>query len=269
MSPSLPTLILCHGAWHTSEYWNTVLDDLEQKGYKCIAPTIIYNGGEKPVPSMAPVVAALQEVIADEIGLGNNVVLVNHSMAGMTGCSAVRGFTRKDPSKRRSDNSGYVTGLIQITAWTPTKHETSLADLSEDFARRHPEFKMARMKIKIDDEGWSEVQGEPAEYFYNDMPRHNADKWSSKLIKFSAVVRNARDSVYAGWQDVPVWYLICTMDNAIKKELQEDMVQTCRALGANITTRECEAGHSPMLSKPEETVAFIEDAVRAFGSVSA
>ncbi|OAP60586.1 hypothetical protein AYL99_05588 [Fonsecaea erecta] len=261
---SLPTLILCHGAWHTAEYWDTVMNELQNKGYKCIAPTIIYNGGEKPVQSMTSVVAALQEVIADEIEQGNDVVLVNHSMAGISGCSAVKGFTRKDSSKRKGEKSGYVSGLIQITAWTPSGNETSLADLGEDFARSHPEIKISRMKTKTDDEGWSEVDGEPAKYFYNDLPREVAEKWTSKLIKFSAAIRGARDSVYAGWRDVPVWYLICTEDNAIKKELQEHMVEKCRALGADISTRECEAGHSPMLSRPGETVAFIEDAVRAF-----
>ncbi|KIX95580.1 uncharacterized protein Z520_08700 [Fonsecaea multimorphosa CBS 102226] len=263
---SLPTLIFCHGAWHTSEYWDTVMNDLQNKGYKCLAPALIYNGGEKPIQTMTPVVAALQEVVADETGLGNDVVLVNHSMGGMAGCSAVRGFTRKDPSKRKSEKSGHVTGLIQITAWTPSEHETSLVNIGEDFARRHPEIMRARIKHKIDDEGWCEVQDEEVavKFFYNDMPREDAAKWSSKLIKFSAAMFGARDSVYAGWRDVPVWYLICSTDNAIKKELQEDMVQKCRALGADITTRECEAGHSPMLSKPGETVVFIEDAVRAF-----
>ncbi|EXJ68036.1 uncharacterized protein A1O5_08651 [Cladophialophora psammophila CBS 110553] len=263
---SSPTLIFCHGAWHTPEYWDTVKSELQNKGYKCVAPMIIYNGEGKPVQSMTVVVEALQEVIADETGLGNDVVLVNHSMGGIAGCSAVKGFTRKDPSKRKTEKSGHVSGLVQLTAWTPLEHETSLADIGEDFARRNPGVTIPRMKMTNNDEGWTVLQGNPAEHFYNDMPPEDAKKWVSKLIKFSAAMRPARDSVYAGWRDVPVWYLVCTMDMAIRKELQEDMVQRLRELGANITTRECEAGHSPMLSKPGETVAFIEDAVRAFGA---
>ena len=98
------------------------------------------------------------------------------------------------------------------------------------------------------------------------MPADEAKKWVAKLISFSAVIRSARDSIYPGWRDVPMWYLICTMDRAIRVEIQEDMVRRCREAGANITTRKCEAAHSPMMTKSNETIAFIEDAVKAFGA---
>ncbi len=63
-----------------------------------------------------------------------------------------------------------------------------------------------------------------------------------------------------------MWYLVCTNDKAVVPQLQEDLLRRCREAGANVTTRECESSHSPMLSKPEETVAFVEDAVDAFGT---
>jgi pimeloyl-ACP methyl ester carboxylesterase len=266
--PPLPTLILCHGAWHTPEYWNPMIDILEGKGYKCVAPDIIYNGraSEKPVQSMTPVIDALQQVIAAETNLGNDVVMVNHSMGGLAGTSAVKGFTKKDPSRLGSGKSGHVLGLVQITAWLPVANEVSLADLAQDFSRRHPEPKDVQLVATDNGHGWSELKGDPAKAFYNDMSSEEGKKWVSKLIGFSSAIRSARDSVYAGWKDVPMWYLVCTNDKAIVPQLQEDLLRRCREAGANVTTRECESSHSPMLSLPEATVAFVEDAVEAFGT---
>ncbi|KAJ9606780.1 hypothetical protein H2200_008789 [Cladophialophora chaetospira] len=263
---SLPTLIFCGGAWHTPEYWRPVKQTLEEKGYKCIAPNIIYNGrsGDKAVQSLTPVINALQEVIAAEIALENDVVLINHSMGGIAGTSASKGFTKQNQSRLQS--SGSVIGLVQLTAWVPVANDVSLADMAADFARRNPQPKGVQLVVKDSGQGWCEVSGDPAQSFYNDMTDEQGKEWVSKLVKFSSAMRAARDSVYAGWTDVPMWYLICTEDKTVVRELQEDLVRKCREAGASVTTKECKAGHSPMLSRPEETVAFVEDAVKAFGS---
>jgi pimeloyl-ACP methyl ester carboxylesterase len=266
MSP-LPTLIFCHGAWHTPEYWTPVRQILEGKGYKCIAPDIIYNGrtGDEPVKSFPLVIKALQEVIAAETALGHDVAMVNHSMGGMAGTSAIQGFTHKDPSKLKSGKSGHVMGLVQLTTWTPVSKEVSLIDMSQEYARRRSIAPRQGLSRPNESTGWADLQGDPAQHFYNDLPPEEGQKWASKLIEFSAAMSGARESVYPGWQDVPMWYLICTEDKAIARELQEYLVQRCREAGGAVTTRHCDAGHSPMLSQPENTATFIEDAVAAFG----
>ena len=121
---------------------------------------------------MTPVVAALQEVIAAETALGNDVVLVNHSVGGMAGTSAVKGFTKSNPSNLTSGTAGSVIGLIQLTAWMPVADEVSVADLAGDFARRNPDLSYIGVKAKEDDQGWQVLQGNPAEYFYVSIPRN-------------------------------------------------------------------------------------------------
>ena len=261
-----PTLILCHGAWHTPEAWDPVKAAFEAKGYRCLAPKMLYNYGETPIQSMTPVVTALQEVIAAETSSGHDVVLVNHSLAGMAGTSAVKGFTRRNASKLTSQNVGRVVGLVQLTAWLPTEDNDSLAKIISDFDRRHPDLPYIGVRAETDERGWWVLQGNPADYFYSDMPEEEAKKRVAKLIKFSAQILVAEDSVYAGWRDVPMWYLVCTKDMAIRTELQEDMIRKCREGGADITTRACDAGHSPFATKFDETIAFIEDAVKSFST---
>jgi len=57
---------------------------------------------------------------------------------------------------------------------------------------------------------------------------------------------------------VPRWYIECTHDNAIRINLQRQMVKLtpCKVL-----TMEC--GHSPFFSNPEELVEHLEAIARS------
>lgn len=111
-----------------------------------------------------------------------------------------------------------------------------------------------------------ELLREPAGFFYNDLPPEEVEKLIPKLVNYSAGAPASSDGIYAGWLDVPVWYLFCTLDEVITLKGQEIIVQICRDDGADITTRVLEAGHSPAISKTNEVVQFIEDAIAAFGT---
>lgn len=62
------------------------------------------------------------------------------------------------------------------------------------------------------------------------------------------------------WKDIPSAYLVCTKDNAIPLPIQEGMI--AGAQGANSKAfdivEKVEASHSPFLSLPEKTAAFLE-----------
>lgn len=47
-------------------------------------------------------------------------------------------------------------------------------------------------------------------------------------------------------------------------QAQRIFVESAREAGGKITLREIESGHSPMLSRPEETVVFKVEAVASF-----
>ena len=261
---SLPTLVLNHGSWHTPAYWDPVKVILESKGYKVVTPRLLFNDTPKPTPSMAPVIRHLQSIIATELDIGNKVVLVNHSFGGFAGVSAVKGFTRTNPSNLISEKSGHVVGLVQVTAFTPPSN-TSLVDVLSDpeHVALNPSISVAALRPSAD--GWLELHGaDPRELFYNDLTTAEAQKWISQLVNHSAACPASREGIYAGWLDVPTWYLLCTDDQAIVLAQQERMVAKCREAGADVTTRRLEAGHSPMLSNTAETAEFIEEAVKAF-----
>lgn len=243
------TLIFIHGAWHSPECWVKVLPALQQQGHRCFAPQVEFCGTEQPVESLAGSVRQIQDLLAAETSAGNNVLLINHSFGGSVGCSAANGFTEKNPS-RLTPSSGKVVGIVQVCAFTPPS-KTSLFDLVNPSVAFHH-----------DHEGWQIIDTtDPVNVFYNDLSPDQAQYWKSRLLKQSTSPLTDREPVYAGWADVPVWYLLCTRDQAIPIQAQEGMVAAARAAGASITTKTLDAGHSPFLSKPDETVGFILEAV--------
>ena len=57
------------------------------------------------------------------------------------------------------------------------------------------------------------------------------------------------EHAYAGWIDVPVWYLSTMEDRALPVQAQRMFVQCAKDAGADVTVREVESSHSPMLSR--------------------
>lgn len=110
-----------------------------------------------------------------------------------------------------------------------------------------------------------EITAPLRELFYRDLPLDEGNDWVCKLEKQATkAFLEGGKHVYAGWMDVPVWNLITTEDNALPYEVQRSYVETARAQGGDVTVREVDSGDFPMLSRVDETVEFILDAVRAF-----
>lgn len=118
-------------------------------------------------------------------------------------------------------------------------------------------------QVEIDENGWSTIKN-AKEVFYNDMEPEDAEYWDGKLMPNSGWVGHRDEDVYAGWKDAPVWYVVCTRDKAISPAVQERMANMVRELNPDLTTRMLDAGHSPILSKPLEIAAIIDEAANAF-----
>lgn len=250
-----PTLIFVHGAWHTPEFWKLVIPDLEADGHRCVHPQLIFCGTEHPIDSIKPAIEQVQSLISAEVSSGRDVILITHSFGGSVGSSAVKGLTRKDPSNLTSSSTGRVVGLIQIAAFLPPTG-VSLHDVLAD--RSHEPFHHSYP------DGWELIDnGDPRKLFYHDLSPDEAETWIKRIVKQSSGAMSTREGVYAGWADVPVWYLVCLDDQAMPVHIQEGMVEAARRKGADITTRRVDSGHSPCLSKPKEVVEFISEAVAA------
>ncbi|KAB8075845.1 alpha/beta-hydrolase [Aspergillus leporis] len=253
--PSNLDLIFVNGAWHSPEVWEPVTYALEEKHYSSIVPLLDFVNTKDPLKSIASSVTQLQHIIADRTSKGCDVVLVTHSFGGAVGCSAVKGFTAKD-SSRLSGAAGKLLGIVQLCAFMPPAN-TSLHDIIS----RSPKEPFHHS----DADGWEVIDnGDPVDIFYNDLPPDVAQHWKDKLRKQPSGAFKDRENIYPGWADVPVWYLLCKQDHAIPIQAQEAMVAAAREAGATVVTETLDCSHSPLLSRVDETVAFIERAVDDF-----
>lgn len=251
-----PVLILLHGAWHSSECWQKITPELEAKGYKCIVPQLMFAGHEPPVRSIQPDVNQVQALIQIELSAGNDVVVLSHSFGGTVGCSSVEGFTRNNATKV-GNATGRVIGLIAISALLIPTGKSPNEAAGGDF----PPFMRPNYET-----GWVELCVDPIPLFYNDLPPDEAGEYVKKLKNQSLYPSIADEGIYAGFLDVPTWFLQCSSDGSIPLFLQEAIVGQAKDAGANITTRTISTGHSPFLADPKGTVAFITEAADFFQS---
>ncbi|KAK8053121.1 alpha/beta-hydrolase [Apiospora saccharicola] len=258
MSGKKPTLLFLHGSMHTGQVWERVVPLLEARGYaRCLTPQLCFCGTAEPVPSIAPCVAQVRALIADEIEAGRDVILINHSFAGIVGCSAVNGFTSTTTSP---EDIGRVIGIIMLSAFAIPSN-TSALDFIRAFGGMTP---MARPGP----EGWDVLVKDPLDAFYHDLAPEDADLWHSRLQRQSSTTRTSAEGVYAGWKDddVPVWFVVTRQDRCIPSVFQERMIDMMDAEGMAkkpVVRRVVDSGHSPMLSQPEVTASVIEEAVEA------
>lgn len=82
-------------------------------------------------------------------------------------------------------------------------------------------------------------------------------KWAYSLLvpTYKDLVSVAAE--YAGWQDVPMTYVVCDKDLAIFPEIQEELI---RSAGVTPTMRRLAASHSPFISMPDEVAELIKEA---------
>jgi pimeloyl-ACP methyl ester carboxylesterase len=93
--------------------------------------------------------------------------------------------------------------------------------------------------------------------FYNDLPEDEQKHWFSLIQPHSVGTMHAGCTA-ASWKEIPTFYLVCTKDLAIPEFGQDAMIKAAKEAGADIDVTRLDCGHSPFLSRPDETVAWIK-----------
>lgn len=229
-----PTIVLVHGAWADSSGWSEVVRRLQQDDYRVIAPAT-------PLRSLSGDSAYVRSFIEQEEG---PLVLVGHSYGGAVISNAAAG----------NDN---VEALVFINAFVPEVGENilqlagegSLIPSSIEF-KGFPPFGPTDVDIYLKPANFRET-------FAADVPRREAAVMAvtQRPIGFLA---GAGLSEAAAWHTIPSWYLVGRQDRAITPVSQRFMAQR-----AGATTREVNASHVSMISRPGVVVDLIEDAAEA------
>lgn len=98
--------------------------------------------------------------------------------------------------------------------------------------------------------------------FYNDLPIADQQDWHAKLQSHSYATIWAKATA-ASWRVVDTSYLLCEDDIAITAQGQQAMIDGVKEGGGEIEVTRIKAGHSPFLSRIDETVEWIVGVCKA------
>jgi pimeloyl-ACP methyl ester carboxylesterase len=258
---NLPTLVLVHGSWHQPSCYNPITKILKERhALKCISVALPSTTGN-PDAGLKDDIDATQEAISSEVNQGNDVVIIAHSYGGLVGSSAIKGFAQPPSSNSTASDlttprKGHVIGLILIA----TGFALTGVAFMDPFLGHPP----AQWRINKDT-GYADLVVNPRDFFYHDVPEDEAEYWVSQLRTQSLkALFEGGEFAYAGWVDVPTWYVGTIEDRGLPVAIQRMAVGMAREMGGQVVHREMLTSHSPFLSQPEETVGIIVEAVEAF-----
>lgn len=243
------TFILIAGAWHTGEIFSDMVQRLKEHGHDAVSI-------EKPSSTRRSSPYAMFEddnaVVVNEISkactAGNDVIMVMHSAGGMVGCTACKGF-----EKPSGPDHGSVIGLVFLTAHCAEDGESPLQCAQKAGV---PPADWVKMDFESGYCSVDDVNDLPLEEnaFYNDLSTAEAQFWGQKL-QHQSLHSFTYENTWAAWKRIPGFYLITTEDKALGVPAQEYWASLPDAQWKMV--ERIAAGHSPMLSKPTETLDFI------------
>lgn len=270
----LPTLVFIPGAWHKPTCYTKITKILQERHkLKCVLVTLPSTAGN-PAATFKDDLDAAREKISSETTDGHDVVVIAHSYGGMVANSAIKDFTPQQNTAESSSlllstpvcaankhqsriaTDGHVIGLILIASGFTL---TGLSFMDPFFGRPPPSWRINK------ETGYAELVTPPRELFYHDLPADEADYWVSQLTPQSLkALFEGGEFSYAGWKDVPAWYIGTVEDRGLPVLMQRMGVGMAREMGARVEHRELHTSHSPFLSQPEDTARLVLEAVEGF-----
>ncbi|MFF5635835.1 alpha/beta fold hydrolase [Streptomyces sp. NPDC012825] len=234
-----PTIVLVHGAFADGSSWSPVIERLQDRGHKVIAPANPLRGLRHDAAHIAAVLATVE----------GPVVLAGHSYGGAVITEAAA-------------NAPGVKALVYIAAFMPDAGEV-LGELSARF----PGSQLAPALAQVPSPAPDGTPGldlyirteEFHRVFAQDVPRRTARTLAAVQRPLTATAFGDRVTA-AAWHDLPSWVLVSTQDRGIPPELQR-----FQARRAGSRTVEVRSSHLPLHSAPGSVASLIRaasDAVR-------
>jgi pimeloyl-ACP methyl ester carboxylesterase len=228
---SKPSIVFCHGLWADGSCFSKLIGPLQAQGYECIAAQYGLN-------TTAEDVAVTKATIGRVSG---PVILVGHSYGG----TVITGAGVDDR----------VAGLVYICALAPDADETSQTQLSN-----YPTTDVFSQIEVVDGRIWLRREG--TKFFCGDLSEQE-----QKLVwATQGVPKPDLFGAKAGgtaWKTKPSWYIVGKKDHTVPPDLERAMA---KRMGA--TMYELDSSHVPMLSRPDEVLNVIRDAVKGVQGVA-
>ena len=243
---TLPTLVLVHGGGHAADCWEPTTEEIhcQAPDLKVLAVDLPGRRG-KPGDLLTLKIADFVDSVVDDIdeaGL-NEIVLVGHSMAGLT----VPGVLTKLGSSR-------VCEMVLATAFVPPEGKTLVDTLTGPFAR------LARRGARN-----GAVGGIPVALarfgFFNGMSRAQREFMSGKLYADSTSILTETVSRTGMPDDVPRTWILTLRDRALSPNSQRRSIAAIGGVQTVIPIKTC---HTLMVSAPKSLAEILVERCRLY-----
>ncbi len=224
-------LVLVHGAWAAPFAWKLVEDILVGKGYTVITPQLPGHGSDNTDPKTLHMDSYINHVADTIKKLGEKVILVGHSMAGMV----VSGVAEQIPD--------LIEKLIYIAAYVPQSGQSAYAVSTLD-----TQSLLGASLLVSEDQTLFDVKAEDAmNIFCQDAPDDiqklvMANYKSEPAAPFADPVNVTEEN----FGRVKKYYIETLQDHGIGNLLQKAMVKSAKITDVYTV----DSGHCPMLSQP-------------------
>lgn len=260
MSTSKPHIVFLHGGWHSPIYFSKVTSLLQDHLYVVHAEQLPATGlppSWTPPSDLSLDIAATRTLLDYAIADGNDVVVICHSWGGTIAGSALVGYSKEDRAEK-----GLKGGVVKCGYMAAFMVDDGVS-LQGKVGEYPPWYNVdVRLVSFFPDEGLLDVTQDPyvnpndPDIFYNDLPKDEQAYWFSQLKTHSLATLQS-PTTGASWKTIPSSYLFCEQDRALPPSVQEILIDEAKEKGASIDVVRIDAGHSPFLSKPKETVDWI------------
>ncbi len=224
-APAKPTIVLVHGAFADASGWQSVIELLQQDGYKVVAV-------QNTLSSVAADVETTKRLIDAQVG---PVVVVAHSYGGvpMTGAAA---------------GNPNVRALVYIAALAPDAGEP-LGPLLDQYPSD------VLPKLVPDAAGFLYIDAAAyPELFAPDIPRRQAEAMAVAQKPLAAATFGQTISA-AAWRTIPSWFMVAQEDRVINPDLERFFAKRM-----NARTTEAKSSHVIFLSQPQSVARLIREA---------
>ncbi|MFJ9029123.1 alpha/beta fold hydrolase [Streptomyces sp. NPDC102274] len=232
-----PTIVLVHGAFADASSWGEVVPNLQNDGYRVMAPANPLRGLHGDAAYIASFLRSIK----------GPIVLVAHSYAG----AVISGAAIGNP---------HVKALVYINALMPDRGEV-LSVLSAKF----PGSELGTATISVPFTG---PDGSTGTDLYIKPERFRPVFAASLPPSVTAVLADTQRPINAqafadtagpaAWKTIPSWALVSSQDKTISPELERFEAERARS-----HTVEINAPHLAMLADPRAVTDLILDAARS------
>lgn len=241
-------LLLIHGAWQGAWAWGFLIPELEKLGFNCHAVDMPGNGnGPDNTPPEKVSMDLYMEFLQGELDrIGEDVVVIGHSSGGIIASQ----LGELEP--RRVKAIIYVAGMM-----LPSKMK--FAQVVEDLVEAHPEVVgiVPHLDWSEDGETSTVKKGAGQKIFLQDCPPKIANAAAKKLTPHPQRGRDiCARLTKRNFGRIPRAYVEATLDQSVTQAAQKYMQE----LVPGAKHYEIDSGHAPLVSRPVELAAMIEDA---------